>query len=215
MMAEVAAAASVYGLITGSIAAISTAIDIYHAVQNKSGIPERLRKVSESLPNLETILDSAKAQYDGEKLKQRVWIDSQQDFERCEELCRELRDLLAKAYPEKEESTSGRLWKSTKTVLSRKSRSAEQLLNDIWTYLSILEKKGIITNTTLLQEIKDVVDELSVESGSVSTFNHYGTGDQIAGDKISGNKNQMGNSGRMYNAPITTINEGTTERTTS
>lgn len=157
-MAEVAAAASVYGLITGSIAAIRTAIDIYHAVQNKSGIPERLRKVSESLPNLETILDSAKAQYNDENLKQKAWIDARQDFEHCEEHCQELRDLLAKAYPEKEESTSDRLWRSTKTVLSRKSRTAEQLLNDIWTCLDILEKKGIITNTTLLLEIKDVVD---------------------------------------------------------
>lgn len=208
-MAEVAAAAAVYGLITGSIALIRTAIDIYGAVQNEAGIPAKLKKVSDNLPPLQTLLEGAKAQHECGNLDIQVWTNVKEDFEHCEELCKELHDLLAKAYLAEDASKRSRFWTHTKTVLSGKGNTAEQLLKDIWVYLDVFAKKGIVTNTALLREIKDVVDELSLVSGSGSTFNHSGIGDQVAGDQFTGNKYQQGDSGRMFNAPINTINEGT------
>lgn len=208
-MAEVAAAAAVYGLIAGSIAIIRTAIDIYSAVQDKSGIPERLRKVSENLQPLEALLRNAGDQYNSKQLSQQIWKEADNDFKRCNELCRDLHDLLVKAFPNEEASKPGRLWRNTKIVLSGKGKTAEQLLKEIWACLDVFAKKGIITNTALLQEIKDLIEELSPDSGGRSTFYHSGIGDQIAGDKVNGNKNQQRDNGRMYNAPITTINEGT------
>jgi len=208
-MGEVAAVAAVYGLITGSVAIIRLSIDIYNAVEDKSGIPERLRKVSEKLQPLKALLQNAQDRYDSKQLGHQIWADAENDFKRCHELCKDLHDLLVKVYPEKEATKSGRFWKNTKTVLSGKGKTAEQLLKDIWGYLDVFAKKGIVTNTALLQEIKDVVEELSPDAGSRSAFYHSGIGDQVAGDKVSGNKNQQRDNCRMYNAPINTINEGT------
>jgi len=208
-MAEVATGAAVYGLITGSLAVIRAAIDIYGAVQNRPGIPKKLQKVSDSLRSVQTLLESAKSQYDGENLEEQVWIDAEKDFERCEELCKELHDLLDKAYPSDRGSKTGRFWKNTKTALSGKSKTAEQLLKDIWENLDVFAKRGIVTNTRLLRELRNVVEELSGDSSISDTFNHSGIGDQIAGDKVAGNKYQQGDNGRMYNAPINTVNEGT------
>lgn len=206
-MAEVAAVAPIYGLITGSIAIIRLAIDIYSAVQDKSGIPQRLRKVSEKLQPLKELLTSAKDQYDSKKLDQQVWDDAEDSFKRCEELCQELHDLLSKVYPEEDASEGKRLWKNTKLVLSNKSKTAEQLLKEIWEYLDVFAKKGIVTNITLLREIKEVVDELLSQSGN--TYTHSGMGDLIHGDKIGGNKYQTGDNGMQNFGSIGTYHGGT------
>lgn len=87
-----------------------------------------------------------------------------------------------------------------------KGKTAEQLLKEIWDYLDVFAKKGIITNTTLLQEIKEVVDELSPQSGN--TLNHSGIGDQVAGDKIAGNQYKQGDNGRQIFGSIGTYHEG-------
>ena len=205
-MAEVAAVAAVYGLITGSIAIVRLSIDIYSAVEDKSGIPERLRKVSEKLQPLEGLLRNAQDRYDGEQLSHQIWEDAENDFKRCNGLCEDLHGLLAKAYPTQEDSKAGRLWKNTKTVLSGKGKTAEQLLKEIWDYLDVFAKKGIITNTALLREIKEVVDELFPQSGN--TFNHSGIGDQVAGDKINGNQYKQGDNGRQIFGSIGTYHEG-------
>lgn len=204
-----AEAAAIYGLITGTIEVIRTAIDIYKAVQDKSGIPERLRKVSGELAPLEGLLRNAQDQYDSKQLGQNIWDDTEGELKRCNELCTELRDLLLTVYPKEEASKPGRFWKNTKTVLSGKGKTAEQLLKEIWMLLDIFAKKGIVTNTALLEEIKQVVDELF--SGSSNTFNHYGQGDQVAGDKFTGHKIQQGNvSGRqIFGGSFGTYNEGT------
>lgn len=206
-MAEVAAVAGVYGLITGSIAIVRSGIEIYVAVRNKSGIPDRLRKVSERLKPLEGLLESAKDQYDSQKLDQKIWDDAEDDLKRCQELCHELHDLLIKVYPEDEATKSVRFWTSAKAVLGGKSKTAEQLLREIWMYLDIFEKKGIVTNMALLREIKDTVDELFPSSGS--TLNHSGSGDNVAGDKFTGNKYQQGDNGRQFFGSIGTYHEGT------
>jgi hypothetical protein len=205
-MTEVAAVAAVYGLITGSIAIVRLSIDIYNTVQDKSGIPQRLRKVSEQLQPLEGLLVSARDQYDSQKLDQQIWDDTKDGFSRCKELCEELHDLLSKVYPKEDASESNRLWKNTKTVLSNKSKTAEQLLKEIWDYLDVFAKKGIITNTTLLREIKEVVDELFSQSGN--NFYYSGTGDQVAGNKIAGSQYTQGDNGRQIFGSIGTYHEG-------
>ena len=103
-------------------------------------------------------------------------------------------------------SDSTRLWKNTKTVLSNKSKTAEQLLKEIWDYLDVFAKKGIITNTTLLREIKEVVDELFSQSGN--NFYYSGTGDQVAGNKIAGSQYTQGDNGRQIFGSIGTYHEG-------
>lgn len=83
---------------------------------------------------------------------------------------------------------------------------AEQLLKEIWDYLDVFAKKGIITNTALLREIKEVVDELFPKSGD--TFKHLGIGDQVAGDKIAGNQYKQGDNGRQIFGSVGTYHEG-------
>jgi hypothetical protein len=44
-MSGLETAAAVYGLVTGTIDIVKVSIEIYRAVKDQSGIPEKLRKV--------------------------------------------------------------------------------------------------------------------------------------------------------------------------
>jgi hypothetical protein len=80
------------------------------------------------------------------------------------------------------------------TLLSRKSKTAEQLLKEIHGYLEILKQRQIITNTTLLDDIKKTVDELFLQSGF--TQNNV-SGTNIGGDQVNNNTG----SGHQFNGP--------------
>lgn len=181
-MSGIETALGVYGLITGTITIIETSIQIYDAVKDKSGIPKKLRKVSETLPSLKEVLRGAEAQFGRNQPVEQAWIEVGKDVQRCNEACQELQDLLSKAYTEEEASRARRFVKAAATTLSGKGKTAEQLLKEIQGYLEVLLDRQILTNAALLEEIKATVDELLPRDGHVQ---NNVNGDNVGRDKIS------------------------------
>lgn len=82
--------AAVFGLVVGTIDIIHKSIEIYDAVKDKSGILEKLRKVSDKLSLVEKLLKDAKAQYHEGKLNnidRQTWDNAKQEIEQCKQLC--------------------------------------------------------------------------------------------------------------------------------
>ena len=168
-MSGLEASAAVFGFIAGAIDITHKAIEIYSAVEDKSGIPTALRKVSEKLPSIEGILRNAEAQCKGvkfDKFDKCTLRDMKRDVEECKDLCQELHDLLLSAYPKAGSGKAGRLLKGTKTVFSKKGKTAEGLLQEIREYLALLAKRQIISNAALLEDIKSLVEDLPKEGRS-------------------------------------------------
>lgn len=192
-MAGIETAAGVYGLITGTITIIDTSIQIYEAVRDKSGITKELRKVSAQLPSIKELLRDATAQYDAKKLDDQQWVNAASDVKQCNAACQELQDLLNSAYPEVDTGPVGRVFKNLGNIVSRKGKTAEELLKEIHSYLDRLKHQQIITNTTLLQEIKNAVDELFPQSGI--------TQNNVNGPNIGRDQIFTGGTGPMFNGP--------------
>jgi hypothetical protein len=196
-MSALEAAAAVSGLIGFTIAVIQGSIQIYGAVKDKSGIPERLRKVSDALPSLLEVLEGAKAQFDKDHPPKQAWVEVEKDVKRCQESCQELHDILERTYPKADAGTLGRVFKNMGNLVSRKSKTAEELLKDIHGYLEILKQRQIITNTEKLDDIKNTIDELFPASGIIQNTN--------SGINVGHNNgqisNQSGGSGNMFTGP--------------
>ena len=169
-MSGLEASAAVFGFIAGAIDITHKAVEIYRAVEDKSGIPKALRKVSEKLPSVEGILRNAEAQCKGLKfdtIDEWTLRDMKRDVQDCRESCKELHELLLNAYPKEGSGKAGRLWKGTKTVFSSKGKTAEGLLEEIRMYLELLASRQVISNAVLLKDIKSLVEELPREGGSM------------------------------------------------
>lgn len=194
-------AKDVFDLVVSTIEVVKISIEIYQAVQDKSGIPRRLRKVSDTLPSLLEILKNAEAQYNARQPDLQAWVNAESDVKHCEEACQDLQGLLKSIYPKAGASKVGRFFKGTGTILSGKGKTAEQLLADIHEHLKLLMDRQIITNTTLLQEIKETVDDIFSKSG-ITQNNTHGT--NVAGDQSFNNTG----SGHMINGQGSTVNFG-------
>ena len=195
-MSGIEAAAAVGGLIGLTIAIIDASVQIYDAVKDKSGIPVKLRKVSDTLPSLAEVLKGAQAQFDNDQLTKQTWFEVEKDLERCHGACQELHDILESAYPKTDTSTVSRVFKNVGTLLSRKSKTAEQLLKEIHGYLEILKQRQIITNAALLDDIKETVDELFPLPGL--TQNNV-SGTNVGRDQVFHNSNP--GPGYQFNGP--------------
>ena len=204
--------AAVFGLVVGTIDIIHKSIEIYDAVKDKSGIPKKLKKVSDKLSSVEKLLKGAQAQYNEGKLNKidrQTWDDARQEIGQCKELCQELHQLLLSAYPDAGSGRVGRVWKGTQTVFSNKGKSAEALLKEIWEHLDTLAKQQIINNTALLEDIKTLVQELCPDATTKGTQDVHG---DVQGDvihTINGDKNVNSGSGQMFTGPGGTYNFGT------
>jgi hypothetical protein len=151
--------AAVFGLIAGAIDITHKAVEIYQAVEDKSGIPRSLKKVSEKLPSVERLLKDAEAQW---KVSGLDKIDEQttREFEHCKELCQDLHDLLLSIYPKASSGKGGRLLSGTKTVFSNKGKAAEGLLKEIRECLDTLTSRQIVSNAAALEELKSIGKKL-------------------------------------------------------
>jgi len=198
--------AAIYGLIIGTIEILNAANEAWSAVKDKSGIPKTLRATSVKLAPLIELLKGAETQWQNAKHKsaEQLWVEVGKYVERCNQACKELQEILLKAYPKEDAGNFRRFIKGIGTVLSSKNRTAEQLLKEIHECLVVLFDRQILTNAELLDDIKATVDELLPQSGS--TQNNV-SGDNIIGDKVVGSK-FTGGSGPMFNAPINTYNAG-------
>ncbi|KAK5685481.1 hypothetical protein LTS10_003560 [Elasticomyces elasticus] len=200
-------AAVVYGVVVGTIELIKTAREIYDAVQDKSGIPDKLKKVAEQLPSVESLLQGAQEQYDKSQANKDVWTQAKPDVEQCQKHCKALKDLLDKALPKEGSNTAERTWKATKNVLGSTSKDAQKHLKAICDALSKLQQRQIITNTALLEDIKVIVGELAGDG--IYKYHHEGIGDVNVAESGGHFNQQSGANSKMFNGPISglTFNE--------
>lgn len=197
--------AAVVGFVITAKDVIVLAIDIYRAVEDPSKLPKELRKVAERLPAVRDLLSAAQEQFYNKLPSKLAWQESATTLERCRDSCTELKDLLDNALPQ-HENTTKRVWKAIKIIASQKGQKAEDILEDIYKDLDILEKQHILTDTELLASIKATVDEL--KGGSSAKNQHYGSGAQNINEgshntihSLSGDGNRMTNmygSGAYY-----------------
>lgn len=199
-MAGIEESLFVYALIASTISVVENSIQIYDAVQDRSGITKELRKVSAQLPSIKELLKDAAAQYNEDKLDAQVWISAEQDVEHCSEACRELLDLLLSAYPCLDASGAKRVFKHVPDMVISKGKTAEQLLKEIHGYLELLKQRRIVTNTKLLEDIKETVDELFQNPGI--------TQKNVTGPKIGREQVFHGSLGPMSNGPTVTYIAG-------
>jgi len=181
-MSGLEASAAVVGFIVGAIDITHKAVEIYRAVEDKSGIPRALRKVSEKLPSIEGILRNAEAQCKGvnfDSIDEQTLRDTKRDVQDCMVSCQELHELLLSAYPKEGSGRAGRLWNGTKTVFSSKGKTAEGLLDEIRMNLELLARRQIIINAGLLKDIK------SLAEGSTQKPSALLSSDREAHDSLS------------------------------
>ncbi|KAK5677283.1 hypothetical protein LTS10_010472 [Elasticomyces elasticus] len=205
-MSGIGEAAAVYGLITGTIEIVKTAVEIYDAVKDKAGLPRRLRIVAEKLPSIEQLLVSTAQQE--QALPASTWVVAKQNVERCRNSCEGIKDIFEKAFPPQANVTH-RVWTGAEVILSSKGKKAEALLQEVYDELLVLKSHHIIANTELLAQVKEGVDEIrSEESGR---YVHYGSG-SLGVNIGSGTQNFNSGSGQQFNNPqIGTFNSaGTT-----
>ena len=184
-MSGIETALGVYGLITGTITIVETSIKIYDAVKDKSGIPEKLKKISDKLPALLELLEGARAQAEKFHPTEQTWIEVKKAIQHCREACEGLQYHLESVYQKADAGTTARVFKNIGNVISDKSKTAEGLLKEIYTYLEILKHHQIITNAKLLDDIKKTVDELFPTSGI--------TQNNVSGTNVGHNNGQINN----------------------
>jgi hypothetical protein len=197
--------AAIYGLIVGTIEIIKVSKEVYSAVKDKSGIPRALRATSDKLGPLLELLEGAKENEPAEQ----VWVEVGKEVQRCNQACKELQELLLKAYPKEDAGSFRRFVKGTGTVVSGKGRTAEKLLKEIQECLDVLVDRQILTNADLLAKIKATIDELLPQSGYTQNNVH---GDNINGDKktykSTGSSHMFTGDGGTYNFGGTSANTG-------
>jgi hypothetical protein len=190
-MAGVGEASAILGLITGSIDLIKLSIEIYKASQGKA--PSRIRAVAKELPSIVKLLEDADANAKGAP-NDSIWKKVKPDLERCKEECAALHTLFENICPTDESNPAQRLWKSTSAIVQRKRSGAEERLAAIFKILAVLETHHVITNTRLLEEVKETLEEWEeIDSGIV----HRGTGHNNV-NMGTGTYNNAQDNGRNY-----------------
>ena len=169
-MAGVGEASAIFGLITGSISLIKLSIEIYKAAQGKA--PSRIRTVAKELPSIVQLLEDAEVNAKTAP-DDSICNKVKPDLERCKEECVALHTLFEKACPTDDSNPAKRMWKSSVAIFTGKRSEAEEHLAAILKTLSVLETHHVITNTRLLEDVKETVEEWEESDLGIV---HQGTG---------------------------------------
>jgi hypothetical protein len=169
-MSGVGEASAILGLITGSIDLIKLSIEIYKAAQGKA--PSRIRAVARELPSIVKLLEDADVKAQGAP-SDSIWNQVKPDLERCRAECAALHTLFENICPANQSNPTQRIWKSTFAIVRGKRSEAEEHLGAIFKTLSVLGTHHVITNTRLLEEVKETLEEWEENDSGIV---HRGTG---------------------------------------
>lgn len=165
-----------HDFVKGLIATIQSAIGIYNAVQNKDDLTKRskiLQKVAEKLPAIELLLQEVEACFATRTIDEKAWSACGQTLQNPYHSCEDIHDVFQHTFQEFEPRSTRRLWKGHLTT-SRKGRTLESLFREIFRELEVLMQRRILTNTRLLEDIKETVEEMAVTIDSNSSNNDAG-----------------------------------------
>ena len=148
------------GLLMESTEFIKASIEIYSAVESKYKMPQQLMAISGNLPPLLDILDSARVQWNEEKIAEQIWIEAGPDVAHCHQACKSLANSLREAYPRVDVNADGAIAACHESVLKFDSEMAEHHLAEIYKHLEPLVFRRILKDTILLQDIKELAEPL-------------------------------------------------------
>jgi hypothetical protein len=189
--AGVGEASAIFGLITGSIDLIKLSIEIYKAAQGKA--PSRIRAVAKELPSIVKLLQDADANAQGAP-NDSIWIKIKPDLERCKEECAALHILFENICPTSDSNPAQRIWRTSAAIVKGKRGEAEERLAAIFKTLSVLETHHVITNTRLLEDVKETLEEWEEKDSGIV---HRGTGHNNV-NTGTGTYNNAQDNGRNY-----------------
>jgi hypothetical protein len=190
-MSGVGEASAMLGLITGSIDLIKLSIEIYKAAQGKA--PSRIRAVARELPSIVKLLEDADVKAQGAP-SDSIWNQVKPDLERCRAECAALHTLFENICPANQSNPTQRIWKSTFAIVRGKRSEAEEHLAAIFKTLSVLGTHHVITNTRLLEEVKETLEEWEENDSGIV---HRGTGHNNV-NTGTGTYNNAQDNGRNY-----------------
>jgi hypothetical protein len=170
-MAGVGETSAIFGLVTSSIDVVKVAIEICKAADGTT--PKRIAKVASRLPSFLSLLENASTSKDK---NDPVWRNVKSEVETCEAACKALKAIFDQACPPDGASRRQRMWITSKATLRGLAGDAEELEEEIYKSLEVLEGQVIITNSTLLQELKTSID--GSENGS-DGIHYAGSGNQL------------------------------------
>lgn len=170
-MSGVGEASAVFALITGSIDLVKLSIEIYRAAQGKA--PSRIRAVAKELPSIVQLLEDAHGNAKAKTTLDSIWSKVKPDLERCKEECAALHILLENACPANDSNPAQRIWKTSVAIVKGKRSEAEEHLAAILKTLSVLQTHHVITNTQLLEDVKETLEEWGESDSGIV---HSGTG---------------------------------------
>jgi hypothetical protein len=201
-MAGLGEASAIFGLLTGSINLIKLSIEIYKAAQGKA--PSRIRAVAKELPSIVQLLEDADSNAKAAP-GDSVWTQVKPDLERCKEECAALHALFETACPTNESNPAQRMWKTSVAIFKGKRSEAEEHLAAILKTLSVLETHHVITNTRLLEEVKETLEEWEDNDAGIV---HRGTGhNNVVKDGATYNELRAEGNGRNIQTQGGTYNE--------
>jgi len=201
-MAGLGEASAIFALITGSIDLIKLSIEIYKAAQGKA--PSRIRAVARELPSIVQLLEDADVNAKAAP-HDSIWSKVKPDLERCKEGCAALHTLFENACPANASNPAQRAWKTSVAIVRCKRSEAEEHLAAILKTLSVLETHHVITNTRLLEEVKETLEEWEENDTGIV---HNGTGNNnVVKDSATYNEMHAEGNGRNIQTHGGTYNE--------
>jgi hypothetical protein len=167
-------------LIDACIGIAKTIIDIGRAVSDAQGLPPKLRDLLEKLPVIEELLESARENFEEEKVAEDTDRSAQPILKQCEQSLGDLRDIFRKACPKDGDNHSKRIWKGAKTVFFGRDSQVKKLLKDCQNNLKLLEQKEIYVIGDKLDELQELTEALGREDSG--KYAHRGQGNIIANE---------------------------------
>ncbi|KAK3626799.1 hypothetical protein LTR56_019617 [Elasticomyces elasticus] len=164
--------AIVYELVVETIEYVKTAIVIWEATKDKHKVPRQLRVIAAKLPAIQELLELAEQQCQVTSLPVPQWARVKPSVGRCRTHCKDIRSIFIRAFP-LNANAAHRAWTGTLTVT--RGKKVEQLLQDVYGELQVLNQHHITTNRELLAQIGAAVEELV--SAEDLTYHHSGPGE--------------------------------------
>lgn len=196
----------VVGLISAVIAIVGTIENIYNGLRDAKNLPRAFREVAEKLPLVRNTLQIAERHISA-NTDEEACQAIKNVLEKCKVKAEHLEEIFNAVAPEH----PSRL-ERYRVVVRRlgKGNLVEVLTKEMMEDVRLLAVNRAIQAATESQiaELLKAIEELSslepslLDEDSISQH-HYGSGDNVWGDKIGGNQNIANGSGPAYFGAVT------------
>lgn len=200
--------AEVVGLISGTAAIIETITKVYDCLRDAENLPRAFREVLERLPLVRDTLRIAE-KYVGDNTDKEACRAMKIIVEKCKARAENLEKIFEEVAPSEGKPRLERYRMAARRL--GKGSQVEVLTKEMMEGVRILAENRAVQAATGAQvtQLAKAIEDLSTtesslpdEDSSVSQ-SHFGSGDNVAGNKYSGNHNEYHGSGPAYFAPVT------------